>query len=109
MRSGLAVAACLVGWSEPGNRPRAVRPRGAPEDAPARGDRHRARLGSPRPAAALAGRRLTTPVLLVGAELNTEMELQTAKDTTKGSQEPMGERGGHAADHVAESPATGGS
>jgi len=44
-------------------------------------------------------------VVLVGAELNTEMELQTAKDTTKGPRQPMGERGGHAADHVAESPA----
>ncbi|HET7516121.1 MAG TPA: YihY/virulence factor BrkB family protein [Actinomycetes bacterium] len=48
---------------------------------------------------------LTAVIVLVGAELNTEMELQTAKDTTKGPQEPMGERGGHAADHVAESPA----
>jgi len=47
-------------------------------------------------------------VVLVGAELNTEMELQTARDTTKGPEEPMGERGGHAADHVAESPAIGG-
>jgi membrane protein len=43
-------------------------------------------------------------VVLVGAELNTEMELQTVKDTTKGPSEPMGERGGHAADHVAEAP-----
>jgi membrane protein len=50
---------------------------------------------------------LTSFVVLVGAELNTEMELQTAKDTTKGPEKPMGERGGHAADHVAESPATG--
>src|SRR5512132_3153631 len=50
---------------------------------------------------------LTAYVVLVGAELNTEMELQTAKDTTRGPQEPMGERGGHAADHVAESPAAG--
>jgi membrane protein len=48
---------------------------------------------------------LTAVIVLVGAELNTEMELQTAKDTTKGPQEPMGERGGHAADHVAGSPA----
>jgi membrane protein len=48
---------------------------------------------------------LTSFVVLVGAELNTEMELQTAKDTTKGPEKPMGERGGHAADHVAESPA----
>jgi membrane protein len=50
---------------------------------------------------------LTAVIVLVGAELNTEMELQTAKDTTKGPQEPMGVRGGHAADHVAESPAAG--
>jgi membrane protein len=50
---------------------------------------------------------LTAYVVLLGAELNTEMELQTAKDTTKGPQEPMGERGGHAADHVAESPTAG--
>jgi membrane protein len=48
---------------------------------------------------------LSAFVVLVGAELNTEMELQTARDTTKGPEEPMGERGGHAADHVAESPA----
>jgi membrane protein len=48
-------------------------------------------------------------VVLMGAELNTEMELQTAKDTTKGPEQPMGERGGHAADHVAESPAAGSS
>jgi membrane protein len=48
---------------------------------------------------------LSAFVVLVGAELNTEMELQTAKDTTKGREKPMGERGGHAADHVAESPA----
>jgi membrane protein len=50
---------------------------------------------------------LTSFVVLVGAELNTEMELQTAKDTTKGPEKPMGERGGHAADHVAESPSAG--
>jgi membrane protein len=50
---------------------------------------------------------LTAVIVLVGAELNTEMELQTARDTTKGSEQPMGERGGHAADHVAESPAAG--
>jgi membrane protein len=50
---------------------------------------------------------LTALIVLVGAELNTEMELQTARDTTKGPEEPMGERGGHAADHVAEAPAAG--
>jgi membrane protein len=48
---------------------------------------------------------LTAFVVLVGAELNTEMELQTAKDTTAGPTRPMGERDAHAADHVAESPA----
>ncbi|HEV8423910.1 MAG TPA: YihY/virulence factor BrkB family protein [Actinomycetes bacterium] len=47
---------------------------------------------------------LTAFVVLVGAELNTEMELQTAKDTTTGPGRPMGEREAHAADHVAESP-----
>jgi membrane protein len=48
---------------------------------------------------------LSAFVVLVGAELNTEMELQTAKDTTAGPTRPMGERDAHAADHVAESPA----
>jgi membrane protein len=46
---------------------------------------------------------LTAFVVLVGAELNTEMELQTARDTTGGPARPMGERDAHAADHVAES------
>jgi membrane protein len=50
---------------------------------------------------------LTAVIVLVGAELNTEMELQTAKDTTAGPTRPMGEREAHAADHVAESPAGG--
>src|SRR5215207_7074960 len=50
---------------------------------------------------------LTALIVLVGAELNTEMELQTAKDTTAGPTKPMGEREAHAADHVAESPAAG--
>src|SRR5215218_1341244 len=52
---------------------------------------------------------LTAFVVLVGAELNTEMELQTARDTTAGPTRPMGEREAHAADHVAESPAPGSS
>jgi membrane protein len=46
---------------------------------------------------------LSAFVVLVGAELNTEMELQTARDTTAGPARPMGERDAHAADHVAES------
>jgi membrane protein len=44
---------------------------------------------------------LTAFVVLVGAELNAEMELQTAKDTTAGPEQPLGERQAHAADHVA--------
>jgi membrane protein len=47
---------------------------------------------------------LTAFVVLVGAELNTEMELQTARDTTAGPTRPMGERDAHAADHIAEAP-----
>jgi membrane protein len=47
---------------------------------------------------------LSAVVVLVGAELNTEMELQTAKDTTAGPTRPMGDRDAHAADHVAEAP-----
>jgi membrane protein len=52
---------------------------------------------------------LTAVIVLFGAELNTEMELQTAKDTTAGPTKPMGDRDAHAADHVAESPAAGSS
>jgi membrane protein len=44
---------------------------------------------------------LSAFVVLVGAELNAEMELQTAKDTTAGPTRPMGDRDAHAADHVA--------
>ena len=40
-------------------------------------------------------------VVLLGAELNAEMELQTARDTTTGTPRPMGERGAYVADHVA--------
>ncbi|HEV8653225.1 MAG TPA: YihY/virulence factor BrkB family protein [Actinomycetes bacterium] len=49
---------------------------------------------------------LSAFVVLVGAEVNAEMELQTKKDTTHGPDKPMGERDAHAADHVAETPAT---
>jgi membrane protein len=38
---------------------------------------------------------------IIGAELNSEIEHQTAKDSTTGSPEPMGERGAWAADNVA--------
>jgi membrane protein len=47
---------------------------------------------------------LSAFVVLLGAELNTEMELQTARDTTAGPERPLGERQAHAADHVAEAP-----
>jgi hypothetical protein len=43
--SGWAVPACVVGWSEPGNQASAVTPHERPEDPPARGVHHPARLG----------------------------------------------------------------
>jgi membrane protein len=43
---------------------------------------------------------LSTIMLLIGAELNAEMEHQTAKDTTSGQPRPMGERGATMADTV---------
>jgi len=44
---------------------------------------------------------LTAFIVLLGAEINSEMEHQTRKDTTVGPNEPMGQRGGYHADHVA--------
>lgn len=44
---------------------------------------------------------LTAFIVLLGAEINSESELQTAKDTTKGSPDPLGRRGAYHADHVA--------
>ncbi|HET7410090.1 MAG TPA: YihY/virulence factor BrkB family protein [Paracoccaceae bacterium] len=38
--------------------------------------------------------------ILLGAELNAEMEHQTARDTTTGPEKPLGERGAYVADHV---------
>jgi membrane protein len=49
---------------------------------------------------------LSSFVVLLGAELNNEMELQTKRDSTTGPGRPMGERDALAADHVAASPAT---
>lgn len=40
-------------------------------------------------------------VVLLGAELNAELELQTDRDTTEGTPRPMGQRGAFVADHVA--------
>lgn len=39
-------------------------------------------------------------IVMLGAEVNAEMEHQTKRDTTKGRPEPMGERGAHVADTV---------
>ncbi len=44
---------------------------------------------------------LSSYVLLFGAEMNSELEHQTAKDTTAGTPAPMGQRGAWAADNVA--------
>lgn len=44
---------------------------------------------------------LSAYVFLFGAELNSELEHQTAEDSTTGRPEPLGERGAWAADHVA--------
>ena len=38
--------------------------------------------------------------ILLGAELNAEMEHQTARDTTTGPEKPLGRRGAYVADHV---------
>lgn len=44
---------------------------------------------------------LSTTIFLVGAEINAELEHQTRRDTTTGKPRPMGERGAHYADRVA--------
>ena len=43
---------------------------------------------------------LSAYVVLLGAELNSEMERQTVKDTTDGAPKPLGERDAYAADTV---------
>jgi membrane protein len=43
---------------------------------------------------------LSSIVVLLGAEINAEMEHQTVKDTTEGVQQPMGTRGAKMADTV---------
>jgi len=45
---------------------------------------------------------LTSYIVLLGAEINAESERQTARDTTRGEEQPMGERGAEAADTVAD-------
>jgi membrane protein len=44
---------------------------------------------------------ISTIVVLLGAELNAEMEHQTAQDTTRAPEKPMGRRGARMADTVA--------
>ena len=46
------------------------------------------------------GRRISTVVILLGAELDAEMEHQTARDTTEGNAKPLGARGAMMADQV---------
>lgn len=43
-------------------------------------------------------------IVLLGAELNAEMEHQTERDTTTGAPKPLGERGAYVADHVGRVP-----
>lgn len=43
---------------------------------------------------------LSTTIVLMGGELNAEMERQTAYDTTRGEPEPIGSRGAVAADQM---------
>lgn len=43
---------------------------------------------------------LSAFVVLIGAEFNSELERQTVKDTTKGPEKPLGQRGAKSADTV---------
>jgi membrane protein len=47
---------------------------------------------------------LTCYLVLLGAEINSEVEHQTAQDTTKGEPEPMGSRGATMADSLPDPP-----
>jgi membrane protein len=44
---------------------------------------------------------LSVTILIIGGELNAELEHQTAKDSTTGSSKPLGQRGAYVADNVA--------
>ncbi len=50
---------------------------------------------------------LILTIIMLGAELNAEIEHQTAKDTTTPPKQPMGERGAYVADDLGESTASG--
>ena len=45
---------------------------------------------------------ISTVIVLLGGELNAEMEHQTARDSTEGKPKPLGSRGAMMADHVGE-------
>jgi len=47
----------------------------------------------------------STIVVLIGGEINAEMEHQTAKDTTQGRRKPMGRRGAKMADELGDARA----
>ncbi|MGV7030613.1 YihY/virulence factor BrkB family protein [Methylobacterium symbioticum] len=49
---------------------------------------------------------LSTIIVLIGAEVNAEMEHQTARDTTRGRPEPLGRREARMADTVGEAVGT---
>jgi membrane protein len=48
---------------------------------------------------------ITAYVVITGAEINAELERQTAHDTTVGRGRRMGERNAYAADTLGEAPA----
>ncbi len=48
---------------------------------------------------------ISTTIVLMGAELNAEIEHQTKHDTTHAPEKPMGRRGAYVADHLGESVA----
>ena len=52
----------------------------------------------------LLGFYLSGIAILLGAELNAELERQTYRDSTTGPRRPIGERGAYVADHVASPP-----
>lgn len=43
---------------------------------------------------------LSVTIILIGAEINAEIEHQTRRDSTTGPEKPMGERGAHVADTI---------
>jgi membrane protein len=44
---------------------------------------------------------ISTIIVLLGAELNAELEQQTSRDSTTGPELPMGQRGAFKADNMA--------